>query len=144
MLLRNGSTGGLEVYDIANNQITNAVSMGTVGSNWQAMAFGNFSSIPGQTDMIMRDTNTGAFEVYNIANNQITGAALLGAVGLNWGGGRFAADPPTASAGGSDSSTSQLVQAMAGFGGGSADGLNAAPLSAETSQQPLVTTSQHV
>jgi hypothetical protein len=184
----------LEVYDIANNQIMNAVSMGTVGLNWQAMAFGNFSSIPGQTDMIMRDTNTGAmelyniannqitgatllgtvgldwqfagvapvhaggasdlvlrnvntgaFEVYNIANNQITGAALLGAVGLNWGGGRFAADPPTASAGGSDGSASQLVQAMAGFTGssGAGESLNTAPLSADTSQQSLLTIPQH-
>jgi hypothetical protein len=37
------------------------------------------------------------------------------------------------------------VQAMAGFGGGSgaAESLNTAPLSAETSQQPLLTTPQH-
>src|SRR5262249_13819976 len=36
----------------------------------------------------------------------------------------------------------QLVQAMAGFGGssGAADGSNTAPLGAETSQQPLLTT----
>jgi hypothetical protein len=91
--------------------------------------------------LVLRNVNTGAFEVYNIANNQITGAALLGAVGLNWGGGRFAADPPTASAGGSGSSTSQLVQAMAGFTGssGAGESLNTAPLGADTSQ-PLLTT----
>jgi len=43
---------------------------------------------------------------------------------------------------GSSGSTSQLVQAMAGFGGGNGAGesLNAAPLSADTSQQPLLTT----
>jgi hypothetical protein len=46
---------------------------------------------------------------------------------------------------GSSSQVAQLVQVMAGFGGGSgaADGLNTAPLSAETSQQQLLTTPQH-
>jgi len=46
---------------------------------------------------------------------------------------------------GSAGSTSQLVQAMAGFGGGggAAENLNTAPLSAETAQQPLLTTPQH-
>jgi hypothetical protein len=59
--------------------------------------------------------------VYNITNNQITGAALLGTVGLDWQLGGFAADPPT-----DDASVGQLVQAMAGFDGGSgpADSLN--------------------
>jgi hypothetical protein len=39
----------------------------------------------------------------------------------------------------------QLVQAMAGFGGGSgaAESLNAAPLGADTAQQPLLTIPQH-
>jgi hypothetical protein len=43
-----------------------------------------------------------------------------------------------------DGSTSQLVQAMAGFGGGSGAGesLNIAPLGADASQQ-LLTTPQH-
>ena len=35
MFLRNSNTGGLEVYDIANNQITNAAFIGTVGLDWQ-------------------------------------------------------------------------------------------------------------
>jgi hypothetical protein len=53
----------------------------------------------------------------------------------------FAAAASTASAGDS-SQASQLVQAMAGFGGGSgaADGLNTVPLGADTSQQQLLTT----
>ena len=90
---------------------------------------------------MLRNVNTGAFEVYNIANNQLIGAAPLGTVGLNWQLGGFAADPPTGSMG-SSGSTSQLVQAMAGFGGGSgaADGLNAAPLGADISQQQFLTT----
>jgi len=88
----------------------------------------------------LRNKNTGAFEVYDIANNQITGAAPLGTVGLDWQLGGFAVDPPTASMASSDNSTSQLVQAIAGFGGGAADSSNAAPIGAETSQQTFLTT----
>ena len=39
MLMRNISTGGLEVYDIANNQITGAALLGTVGLDWQLGGF---------------------------------------------------------------------------------------------------------
>jgi hypothetical protein len=35
MLMRNGSSGSLEVYDIYGNTITSAASVGTVGLNWQ-------------------------------------------------------------------------------------------------------------
>jgi probable HAF family extracellular repeat protein len=86
LLLRSASTGGFEVYDISNNNITNADAafLGNAGLNWQVMGFGNFSSIPGETDMILRNSNTGGLEVYDIRNNQITGAAFLGTVGLNW------------------------------------------------------------
>ena len=94
--------------------------------------------------MVLRNTNTGAFEVYDIANNQITGAVPLGSVGLDWQVGGFAADPPSGSMG-SSGSTSQLVQAMVGFGGGSgaSESLNTASLSAETSHQTLLTTPHH-
>jgi hypothetical protein len=67
------------------------------------------------------------------------------AVGLDWQLGGFAVGPPTASMGDSNQAA-QLVQAMAGFGGGSGAGgsLNTVPLSAETSQQELLmTTPQH-
>jgi len=64
-------------------------------------------------------------------------------VGLDWQLGGFAADPPAGSMGTADDSTSQLAQAMAGFGGGAADSLNTAPLGADTSQQALLTTPQH-
>jgi len=84
MLLRNSNTGGLEVYDIANNQITNAAFIGTVGLDWQFSGVGNFSSIPAETDLLLRNVNTGGLEVYDINNNQITGAAFLGTVGLDW------------------------------------------------------------
>src|SRR5436309_10763641 len=82
-MMRNTKTGGLEVYDIANNQITGAAFLGTVGLDWQVAGFGPISA-SGASDMVLRNVNTGAFEVYDIANNQITGAALLGTVGLDW------------------------------------------------------------
>jgi hypothetical protein len=197
MLLRDSNTGGLEVYDINNNQITGAAFIGAVGVDWRFSGVGNFSSVPGETDLLLRNANTGglevydlnnnqligaafigavgldwqfagvapihaagasdlvlrnvnsgAFEVYNIANSQLIGAAALGAVGTDWSLGGFAADPPTAPAGsmGKPGDTSQLVQAMAGFGGGSGAGesLNTVPLPSDTSQQPLLTTPQHV
>jgi hypothetical protein len=44
---------------------------------------------------------------------------------LDWSVRGFAADPPTASDAFADAASSQLVQAMAGFGdGGAANGLN--------------------
>jgi hypothetical protein len=35
MLMRNTHTGQFEVYDITNNQLTSAASMGQVGLEWQ-------------------------------------------------------------------------------------------------------------
>ena len=93
--------------------------------------------------MILRNANRGQFEVYDIINNQITTANSLGAVGLDFQVGGFAADPPAGSMG-SSNQVGQLVQAMAGFGGGgAAESLSTAPPGAETSQQPLLTTPQH-
>jgi hypothetical protein len=141
VLLRNSTTGGLEVYDINNNQLTGAAFLGTVGLDWQFAGIAPIHA-PGASDLVLRNANTGAFEVYDIANNQLTGAASLGSVGADWQLGGFAVDPPSAPAGGSDGSTSQLVQAMAGFGGG-ADSLNTVALGSETSQPQLLTTPQH-
>ena len=144
MLLRNVNTGGLMLYDIANNQITGAFFLGTVGLDWQFAGVAPVHAA-GASDLVLRNINTGAFEVYNIANNQITGAASLGQVGLDWQLGGFAVDPPTGSGTFTDMSNGQLVQAMASFGGGSgaAEGVNPAPLSAGTSQQPLLTAPPH-
>src|SRR5262249_8619740 len=143
LLLRNSTTGGLEVYDINNNQLTNAAFIGTVGLDWQ---FAGIAPIhgPGASDLVLRNVNTGQFEVYDIANNQLAGAALLGQVGLDWQVGGFAVHPPTGSMGSSDSSTSQLVQAMAGFGDGDGadDGSDAVAFGADTQQQFLTTPAQ--
>jgi hypothetical protein len=100
---------------------------------------------PGASDLVLRNVNTGAFEVYDIAGNTLVGAASLGTVGLDWQLGGFAANPPTGSMASSDdqpASNARLVQAMAGFSGGSGAGesLNAAPVGADTSQQTFLTT----
>ena len=146
LMMRNTKTGGLEVYDIANNQITGAAFMGTVGLDWQVAGVAPVHG-PGTTDLVLRNINTGAFEVYDIANNQITSAASLGQVGLDWQVGGFAANAPTASnaAMGDSSQVAQLVQAMAGFGSGSgaAESMNLAALGTDASQQPLLTPPQH-
>ena len=111
-----------------------------MGLDWQ---FAGVAPVrgAGTSDLVLRNVNTGTFEAYNIANNQITGAASLGPVGLEWQVGGFATDPAPASTG-SAGSTSQLVQAMAGFGGGGSgatDGSNPAPLNADASQQNVLT-----
>jgi hypothetical protein len=147
LLLRNVNTGGLEVYNINTNQLTGAAFLGTVGLDWQFAGVAPVSGA-GRSDLVLRNVNSGAFEVYNIANNQITGAASLGQVGLDWQLGGFAADPPTGAMGGSggqSDSTSQLAQAMAGFGGGAsaAGSLNTTPLGADNSQQQFLATPPH-
>jgi hypothetical protein len=145
LMLRNNKTGGMVIYDISNNQITNAVFIGTVGLDWQFAGIAPIHS-PGASDLVLRNVNTGAFEVYDIAGNTLIGAALLGQVGLDWQLGGFAVDPPTGAMGSSDDqpgSTSQLVQAMAGFGGSAAATSNTVSLGTETSPQQLLTTPQH-
>jgi glucose/arabinose dehydrogenase len=147
LLLRNSHTGGLQVYDISNNRITGAAFLGTVGLDWQYAGVAPIHAA-GASDLVLRNVNTGALQVYTIASNTIVGTASLGAIGLDWSVGGFARDPAPASSasmGDSDGSTSQLVQAMAGFGGGSGavDMSNTAPLAADPSQQPFLASPQH-
>ena len=99
MILRDANTGGLQVYDISNNQFTNSAFMGAVGLDWRIEGFGDFSSRPGETDMLMRNVNTGGLLLYDIANNAISGANFLGPVGLDW---QFAGVAPIQAPGASD------------------------------------------
>ena len=138
----NSNTGQFELYDIRNNAITSAFNIGTVGPDFQVAGFGAFHAA-GASDMVLRNKNTGEFEVYDIVNNQITTSNSLGTVGLDWSVGGFAADAPTGAGGFAGGANDQLVQAMAGFACGAADGMNAAPLGADASQQPLLTMPQH-
>jgi hypothetical protein len=148
MIMRRSSDGAMLVYDINNNQITSSHFLGRVGSEWQFAGVAP-ARTAGESDLVLRNVNTGQFEVYDIAGNALVGAANLGAVGLDWQLGGFATDLSNAFLGGSGSqlgsadSTSQLVQAMAGFGGGAADISAAAPIGADTSQQTVLTAPQH-
>jgi hypothetical protein len=84
MMLRNSSTGAFEIWDVANNNITNSAAMGQVGLEWTVAGFGDFSGNPNETDMLMRNSNTGNFEIYDISNNAIYNDAPMGQVGLEW------------------------------------------------------------
>ena len=135
------------VYDISNDQITGSAFL-WARSGWIGRSLASPRSMAaGTSDMVLRNVNTGAFQVYNIANNQLTGAASLGRGRLGLAARRLCRRSPPigASMGSSDASTAQLVQAMAGFGGGSgaADSIETAPLGADTSQQTFLTTPQH-
>jgi hypothetical protein len=147
MIMRNANNGGMVIYDINNNQVTSAYFIGAVGLDWQFAGVAPVSGA-GASDLVLRNTNTGAFQVYNISFNSLNGSASLGAVGLDWGLGGLAVDPPTGAAGAmgaSDDSTSQLVQAMAAFGGasGAAGGMDSS-LGADALQQPqFLTAPQH-
>src|SRR5262245_10468014 len=127
MLMRNTTSGGFQIYNIANNQITGSAFLGTVGLDWQVAGFGPMHAA-GESDMVLRNVNTGAFLAYDISNNQITSATAMGQIVLDWQLGGLAAGSPAGSMGSADS-TSQLGQAMAGFGEGSGagDSLNNCP-----------------
>jgi Glycosyl hydrolases family 18 len=82
MVLRRGD-GTYEIYDLGNNAILAAYTLGQVGSDWQFVGRRpSYGSDRG--DMLLRSASTGSFEVYDIANNNIIGAALLGTVGMDW------------------------------------------------------------
>jgi hypothetical protein len=98
LVLRDSGTGGLMIYNINNNQISGAASLGTVGLDWQVSGFGDFSS-RNEDDMLLRNVNTGGLELYDISNNQITGAFFLGTIGVDW---QFAGVAPVHGAGTSD------------------------------------------
>src|SRR5262249_32868611 len=121
----------------ANNALVGSAFLGTVGLDWQ---FAGVAPVhgPGKSDLVLRNVISGAFQVYNIANNQITGSASLGQVGLDWQLGGLTANPPAGA-----NANAQLVQAMAGFGGGAAGISDAVPPADDPAQQPLLTTPQH-
>src|SRR5262249_44787370 len=102
-------------------------------------ARGPLGTAPITNDMVLRDTTTGKFYFYDIKDDALTVSGELtqlsaSPIPANWTVGGIAPDFST-----------QLAQAMAGLGGGSgtADGLNTAPLGADTSQQQFLATPQH-
>jgi probable HAF family extracellular repeat protein len=77
MILRQGAGGLYQIYDIGNNAILAAYSLGQVGTDWAFVTLGGFND--GDTsDMLLRNSTTGGFQIYDISNNNITGSAFLG------------------------------------------------------------------
>jgi hypothetical protein len=83
MILRHGTDGQYEIYDIGNNAILAGYFLGTVGTDWKFVTLGGFFGSD-TTDMLLRNSGTGGFEFYDISNNNITNAGFLGTVGLDW------------------------------------------------------------
>ena len=54
MILRQGTTGDYEIYDIDNNEILGAHALGQVGTEWVFAGLGDFSGAD-TPDMILRD-----------------------------------------------------------------------------------------
>jgi hypothetical protein len=130
----------LYTYTASTNSLSGQL-VGAIGSNFHVVGFGPLGKA-GQDEMLMQDA-AGNFEVYayDASQNVFVGQSM-GAVGAPWVVDGFAAAPANggAAADAQLGSTSQLAQAMAGFGGsGANDSLNAFPLSADTSQQTLLT-----
>jgi len=84
-------TGRLEVYDIANNQLTGASFLGTVGLDWQFAGIAPVHAA-GASDLVLRNVNTGAFEVYD---RQQSADRRRPVGGLDWQLGAFGVDPPS-------------------------------------------------
>src|SRR5205807_7350747 len=99
------------LYDIANNQITGAFFLGSVGVDWQFAGVAPISG-PSASDLVLRN-NLGAFQVYTIAGNTLVGSASLGAPGPDWQLGGFAASTPTGSIGSSDDLLGSISQPTA-------------------------------
>jgi hypothetical protein len=108
-------SGGLEVYNINNNQLTGAAFIDAVGLDWQ---FAGIAPIhgPGASDLVLRNVNTGNSKsttsptIRSPDPRRWVRLARIGSLAA------FAASSPTGSMGSSDDqagSNSQLVQAMA-------------------------------
>jgi hypothetical protein len=46
LVMRNGTTGALEIYDIGNNALLGAAGMGAVGLDWKTAGFGGSAAAP--------------------------------------------------------------------------------------------------
>jgi hypothetical protein len=121
-----------------------AISGGLLGTNAAATPVGlaPLNENLNETDLVLQDTS-GNLWYYDIQKDALGPSGQLMSVAQV---GRpfteaFGADRTSTSS----TAVSQLGQAMASFGAssGAADGLNAAPLGADTSQQTFLTPPQH-
>jgi hypothetical protein len=83
MILRHGSDGKYQIYDIGQNRLLASYSLGQVGTDWDFHGRGGFFGRDA-ADMMLRNSGTGGIEIYDISNNNIASAAALGTVGLDF------------------------------------------------------------
>jgi Calpain family cysteine protease len=83
------NNSGLEIYDIGNNSILSAASLGQISAGLEFSGFGSFDGSD-PADMMLRSTS-GNFQIDDISSNQITSSIALGNVGNEWQVAGFAA-----------------------------------------------------
>jgi hypothetical protein len=155
-VVQNFDATGAPFYTAALSSVNGGTLISSANGVQSTMTLAGFAPISGPlgpapitNDMVLRDTTTGKFYFYDIKDDALAVSGELPQppspstpIDAAWTVGGIAPDfSATASAG----ATAQLAQAMAGFGDGSgaADGLNAAPLGADASQQQFLATPQH-
>ncbi|HVU41264.1 MAG TPA: hypothetical protein VHD86_09480 [Xanthobacteraceae bacterium] len=94
MIMRNGSNGDYEIYDLGNNAIQAAYALTQTATTWQVAGLGGFDGTD-TTDMLLR-SGSGAFEIDDVSNNNVTATVSMGQVGQEWvvaGFGDFSGNP---------------------------------------------------
>jgi probable HAF family extracellular repeat protein len=89
LILRDISTGAFEIYNIGNNSILAAYSLGQVGTEWglpiyptvpaPGFLLADFNG-DGTSDMMLRSVLTAGFEIYYINSNNIVSTVSLGQI----------------------------------------------------------------
>jgi hypothetical protein len=73
-------------YSKADHSVALKLSAFLKAEGWTVWWAGNFSSVPGESDLLLRNSSTGGLQVYNINNDQLRGTAFIGTVGLSIAG----------------------------------------------------------
>jgi hypothetical protein len=151
IMMRDPAKGDIWIYDITKDNTGRymmsgkvAISSANVGNlaSYTPVGLAPLNENLNETDLVLQDTS-GNLWFYDILKDALGPSGQLMSVAQV---GRpfteaFGADRTSTSS----TAVSQLGQAMASFGAssGAADGLNAAPLGADTSQQTFLTPPQH-
>jgi hypothetical protein len=97
VIMRDNANGNYESFDIGGNAFLTADPLGSVGLEWTIGLLGDFSSNPGESDMIIWNANTGELDIIDISNNQVTAVrSNVGQFGAEWsiaGIGDFSGNP---------------------------------------------------
>jgi hypothetical protein len=81
-VLWQADNGSLLVYDINNNQVTNAPMLETLPADMHVAGIGDFTG-DGTDDLVLRDDG-GTFQLQHIDDNLVTSTVTLGPVSNEW------------------------------------------------------------